>query len=115
VEFGGLLASNKVRAHWTQTQTANSVNWKARQNTIYCPTMSKEKRTIGKHVERKRARKSWAACTEKRNAEASATKRCWTCCTDRRLVMTRNRENNRNPTISRLNDLSVIVALDFSS
>jgi hypothetical protein len=32
--------------------------------------VSKEKRTIEKHLERKRARKSWAACTEKRNGEA---------------------------------------------
>jgi hypothetical protein len=88
---------------------------RARQNATYCPTVSKEKRTIEKHLERKRARKSWAACKEKRNGEAqSATKKCWTSCTEKRLVTT-NRENKRNPTISRLNDLSLIVALDFTS
>jgi hypothetical protein len=70
VEFGGLFAFKNVMAHWTQTQTANTVDVTARQNTTYCPTVSKKKRTIEKHLERKRARKSWAACTEKRNGEA---------------------------------------------
>jgi hypothetical protein len=70
VEFGGLLVSNKVRAHWSQTQTANTVDVGARQNTTYCPTVSKEKRTIEKHLERKRARKSWTSCPEKRNGGA---------------------------------------------
>jgi hypothetical protein len=70
VESGGLLAFNKVMAHWTQTQTANTVDVRARQNTTYSPTVSKEKRTIEKYLERKRARKSWAACTEKRNGGA---------------------------------------------
>jgi hypothetical protein len=70
VESGGLLAFNKVTAHWTQTQAANTVDVRARQNTTYCPTVSKEKRTLEKHLERKRVRKCWAACTEKRNGEA---------------------------------------------
>jgi hypothetical protein len=113
VESGGLFAFNKLITHCTQTQTANIVDVRARQNTTSCSTVSKEKRTIAIHLERKMTRKSRAALKEKRNGEGSiAKKKCWTSCTERRHVTT-NVENRRNPTIPRLNDLPYIIPMDF--
>jgi len=70
VESTQLLASNTLTAHRTQTRTANTVDVRARPNTTSCSMVSKQKRTIAKDVERKRARESWVATKEKRNGEA---------------------------------------------
>ncbi len=65
VESGGLFSFNKLMAHRTQTQTANTIDVRAKQNTASCSTVSEEKRTIANDLERKMTRKSRAACKGK--------------------------------------------------